>query len=169
VTDADFMRKPDRVAAAVFVAVLAFLLYRATMLPGLELGDSASFQVRVGSPVVTPRDGYPLYFAVGSLFLRATGEEPAHALNLASAALGAVASGLIVVVAAELAGSVFAGAEWPVISAFGYSRRRSFSRVSFESPMATAAIPRSVAASRTRPRVDSAIVKRSLIPSPPRR
>ncbi len=107
------MRKPDRVATAVFVAAFAFLLYRATMLPGLELGDSASFQVRVGSPVVTPRDGYPLYFAIGSLFLRATGEDPARALNLASAALGAVAAGLIVVVAAELAGSVLAGAAAP--------------------------------------------------------
>jgi hypothetical protein len=115
------MRKPDRVAAAVFVAVFAFLLYRATMLPGLELGDSASFQVRVGSPVVTPRDGYPLYFAVGSLFLRATGEEPARALNLASAALGAVASGLIVVVAAELAGSLFAGTAAALLFAGSYT------------------------------------------------
>jgi hypothetical protein len=121
VTDADFMRKPDRVAAAVFVAVLAFLLYRTTMLPGLELGDSASFQVRVGSPVVTPRDGYPLYFAVGGLFLRATGEEPAHALNLASAVLGAAASGLIVVVAAELAGSVFAGTAAALLFAGSYT------------------------------------------------
>ncbi len=115
------MRRPDRVAAAVVVAVLAFLLYRATMLPGLELGDSASVQVRVGSPVVSPRDGYPLYFAVGSLFLRATGDEPARALNLASAVLGAVASGLIVVVAAELAGSVFAGAAAALLFAGSYT------------------------------------------------
>jgi transmembrane protein TMEM260 (protein O-mannosyltransferase) len=115
------MRKPDRVATAVFVAAFAFLLYRATMLPGLELGDSASFQVRVGSPVVTPRDGYPLYFAIGSLFLRATGEDPARALNLASAALGAVAAGLIVVVAAELAGSVLAGAAAALLFAGSYT------------------------------------------------
>ena len=115
------MRTSDRVTAAVFVTVLAFLLYRATMLPGLELGDSASFQVRAGLPVITPRDGYPLYFAVGSLFVRATGEDPARALNLASVALGAVASGLIVVVAAELAGSVFAGAAAALFFAGSYT------------------------------------------------
>ena len=114
------MRTPKRVTAAVFVAALAFLLYRATMLPGLELGDSASFQVLAGSPVITPRDGYPLYFAVGSFFVRATGE-PARASNLASVTLGAVASGLIVVVAAELAGSVFAGAAAALLFAGSYT------------------------------------------------
>ena len=115
------MRPSARVIAAVFVAGVAFLLYRATMLPGLELGDSASFQVRAGSPVITPRDGYPLYFAVGSLFVRATGDEPARAMNLASAVLGAAASGLIVVVAAELAGSVFAGAAAALLFAGSYT------------------------------------------------
>lgn len=115
------MRPSDRATAGVVVAVLAFLLYRATLLPGLELGDSASFQVRAGSPVITPRDGYPLYFAVGSLFVRATGDDPARALNLASAALGAVASGLIAVVAAELAGSVFAGAAAALLFAGSYT------------------------------------------------
>ena len=60
------MRSSAGVVAAIVVAGIAFLSYRATMLPGLDLGDSASFQVRAGSPTITPRDGYPLYFAVGS-------------------------------------------------------------------------------------------------------
>ena len=55
------------------------------MLPGFDFGDTGSFQATVGSPLITPRDGYPLYFAIGQLFLWATGAEPAHALNLASA------------------------------------------------------------------------------------
>ena len=42
----------------------------------------------------TPRDGYPLYFAIGELFLLADRREPAHALNLASAVEAAVACGL---------------------------------------------------------------------------
>ena len=53
--------------AALLVAGAAFALYRATMLPGFDLGDSASFQVMVGSPIITPRDGYPLYFAIADL------------------------------------------------------------------------------------------------------
>ena len=41
-------------AAAAAVTALTFVLYRATMLPGLELGDSASFQVMVGSAADHP-------------------------------------------------------------------------------------------------------------------
>ncbi len=48
---------------------LAFALYRATLLPGFDFGDTASFQTMAGSPLITPRDGYPLYFALGSLFV----------------------------------------------------------------------------------------------------
>src|SRR5262245_5203043 len=103
------MRTPPRVVAAIGVAGITILLYSATMLPGPELGDSASFQVRAGSPIVTPRDGYPLYFAIVGVFIRATGEEHARALNRASAVLGAAASAVIVLVASELAGSVVAG------------------------------------------------------------
>src|SRR4029077_21133791 len=95
---------------AVLVSVLAFVLYRATMLPGFEFGDTGSFQATVGSPFITPRDGYPLYFAVGQLFLWVTRAEPAHALNLASAFMAAIACGLIVLVGAELSGSIAAGA-----------------------------------------------------------
>src|SRR5450759_5374868 len=91
--------------AALIVALAAFTLYRATLLPGVDFGDTGSFQTMVGSPLITPRDGYPLYFAIGTLFLQLTGAEPAHALNLVSAIEAAVACGLLVLVAAELAGS----------------------------------------------------------------
>jgi hypothetical protein len=95
---------------AVLVSVLAFVLYRATMLPGFDFGDTGSFQATVGSPLITPRDGYPLYFAIGQLFLWITRAEPAHALNLASVVTAAVAIGLIVLAAAELSGSIAAAA-----------------------------------------------------------
>src|SRR5580765_1452185 len=97
-----------RTLCAGLVSAAAFALYRATMLPGFDFGDTGSFQATVGSPLIMPRDGYPLYFAVGQLFLWVTGAEPAHALNLASAVTAAIACGLIVLVGAELSGSIAA-------------------------------------------------------------
>ena len=107
-------------AAAAGVALLSFFLYHSTLLPGLDFGDTPSFQVMGGEPAITPRDGYPLYFAVGSVFVRATGD-PAHGLNLASAVEAAAASGVIVVVAAELAGSLVAGIAAALLFAGSYT------------------------------------------------
>src|SRR5947208_4444291 len=94
--------------AALVVALGAFAVYRSTLLPGVDFGDTGSFQTMVGSTLITPRDGYPLYFAIGSLALWLTGAEAAHALNLASAAEAAVACGLLVLVGVELSGSLAA-------------------------------------------------------------
>jgi hypothetical protein len=93
---------------AAAVAVAAFAIYRTTLLPGVDFGDTPSFQVMAGSPAITPRDGYPLYFAIGSVFNRLLPGDPAHALNVASAAAGAVACGVIALVALELSGSLLA-------------------------------------------------------------
>jgi gamma-glutamyltranspeptidase/glutathione hydrolase len=84
--------------AALAVVCGLFSLYRATLLPGLDFGDSAFFQFRVGSPVLTPRDGYPLYFAAGKLVRALTPGEPARALNLASAIEAAIAVGAVIAV-----------------------------------------------------------------------
>src|SRR6266508_192875 len=94
---------------AVVVALGVFALYRATLLPGLDFGDTASFQEKAGSPIILPRDGYPLYFAIANAVLGLTHAEPAPALNFLSALEAAAACGLLVVVAAELSGSVAAG------------------------------------------------------------
>jgi Protein O-mannosyl-transferase TMEM260-like len=110
-----------RALSAGLVALAAFALYRATMLPGFDFGDTGSFQATVGSPLITPRDGYPLYFAVGQLFVWATRAEPAYALNLASAITAAVACGLIVLVAVELSGSVAAAAAAALLFAASYT------------------------------------------------
>ena len=53
--------------AAVMVGALAFVLYRTTMLPGMDLGDTPSFQARIGTALLSPRDGYPLYTAIGGV------------------------------------------------------------------------------------------------------
>src|SRR5512144_131024 len=76
--------------AAVAVAVAAFLLYDATLLPGQDLGDTASFQATIGDTFLTPRQGYPLYYATGSLFTGLQPKDPARAINLASAVFGAL-------------------------------------------------------------------------------
>ena len=107
--------------AALIVALAAFGVYRATLLPGVDFGDTGSFQTMAGSALITPRDGYPLYFAIGSVAVRLSGAEPAHALNLASAIEAALACGLIVLVAAELSGSVAAAIGAALLFAASYS------------------------------------------------
>ena len=87
------------VAAAV-VAAAAFLLYDVTLLPGQDLGDTASFQATIGEPFITVRQAYPLYYATGNLFVRALPGDPARAINLASAVFGALACGLLALVVA---------------------------------------------------------------------
>ena len=121
--DAEAAAPPARVVwtVAAVVAATAFALYHATLLPGVDFGDSGSFQTTVGSPILTPRVGYPLYFAIGGAFLRLTGLEPARALNLATSLEAAIACGLFVVVATELAGSVAAAAAGAALMALSYT------------------------------------------------
>ena len=92
--------------AAALAASGAFALYHATLLPGVDFGDTGSFQTTVGSPLLTPRVGYPLYFAIGGAFLHLTGLEPAHALNLVTAVEASIGCGLFVVVSVELGASI---------------------------------------------------------------
>ena len=106
---------------ALAVALAAFALYHATLLPGFDFGDTGSFQSTVGSPIITTRDAYPLYFALGNALLWLTRAEPAHVLNLASAIEGAIACGLFVLVAAELSGSVAAAAASALLFAASYT------------------------------------------------
>src|SRR5262249_53260124 len=118
-------RAPDARAAALvaaaLVASIAFALYRATLLPGFDFGDTGSFQTIVDEPRLTPRDAYPLYFAIGKVFVRATRLDPARALNLASAVEGALAAGLIVLAGAELSGAILAGAAAGLLFATSYT------------------------------------------------
>lgn len=108
-------------AGAAGVALAAFVIFRTTMLPGVELGDSASFQVMTGQPLITPRDAYPLYFAIARVFFWVLGGSPAHVLNLVSVFEGAIACGLIVLLAAELSGSIAAGVATALIFAGSYT------------------------------------------------
>jgi hypothetical protein len=108
-------------AAAAGVACAAFILYYSTLLPGLDFGDTGSFQTVVTAPLITPRNAYPLYFALGKAIVWMTRMEPARALNLASAIEGAVACGIAVLAAAELSGSAAAGAAAASLFAVSYT------------------------------------------------
>ena len=107
--------------AAAIVSIVLFALYRATLLPGVDFGDTAFFQTTVGSPLLTARNAYPLYFAIGRAWVRLTGLAPARALNLASAVEGAIAGGLLVFVGAELSGSIAAGAVAALLFGVSYT------------------------------------------------
>ncbi len=98
-----------RLVAAGVLAALAFLLYVTTLLPGQDLGDTASFQAIVGDQLLVPRQGYPLYFALNGALARLLPVEAARAANLGSAIAAAAAVGLMVLVGAELAGTLAAG------------------------------------------------------------
>ena len=98
-----------RLVAAGVLAAVAFLLYFTTLLPGQDLGDTASFQAIVGDHLLGPRQGYPLYFALNGALARLLPVEAARAANLGSAMAAAAAVGLVVLVGAELAGSLAAG------------------------------------------------------------
>src|SRR6185295_9882579 len=106
---------------ALLVGVAAFALYYATLLPGFDFGDTGHLQTTVGSPLIAPRAAYPLYFAVGNLFLTVTRIEPARALNLASAVEAAFACALLVLVGAELSASVLAGIAAALLFAASYT------------------------------------------------
>jgi hypothetical protein len=98
-----------RLLAAGALAAIAFGLYFTTLLPGQDLGDTASFQAIVGDHLLVPRQGYPLYFALNGLLARLLPVEAARAANLGSAMAAAAAIGLVVLVGAELAGTLAAG------------------------------------------------------------
>ena len=98
-----------RVLAAVVLAVTAFLLYFQTLLPGQELGDTASFQTISGERALVPRQAYPLYYALNGALVHLLPVEPARAVNLGSAIAAALAVGLVVLAGAELGGTIVAG------------------------------------------------------------
>jgi len=108
-------------AGALVVAISAFLLYRATLLADVDFGDSGSIQTTVGTPLLTPRNGYPLYFGIGAIASKVIGGTPAHAMNLTSAIEAAIASGLLVAVGAALTGSLAAAAGAAALFAVSYT------------------------------------------------
>lgn len=103
------LRRTACIGAALAAGLVALVLYTATLLPGQDLGDTASFQAATGDNRVTPRQAYPLYFALGLAATKVVPGEPARAANLVSAACGAGAVALLAGIAAAVSGSALAG------------------------------------------------------------
>ena len=103
------------------MAVFAFLLYHSTLLAGVDFGDTASFQAAIGDLNLSPRQAYPLYFALGNLVAWLAGGEPAFGLNLFSAIAGALAAGVLTLIACELTGSLAAGLVGGLMLASSYT------------------------------------------------
>ena len=101
--------------------MVAFLCYYQTLLPGLDLGDSASFQTIAGSLTLNPRQAYPLYFGLGNLFAWLHPGEPARAMNFASAVYGGIAVGLAAWLSARISESIFGGIGAGLFLAFSYT------------------------------------------------
>jgi hypothetical protein len=109
-------------AAAAIVATMAFVVFAQTLLPGIDLGDTGSFQAAVTAQTTSARQAYPLYFGLATPFVTLTGAaSAARALNLFSALCGAAAVGLLAwivgTVTASRAGGAFAG----LLLAFSYT------------------------------------------------
>ncbi len=97
-------RNKPAVLAALLAAAAAATMYSRTLLPGLDLGDTASFQTIVTLPILVPRHAYPLYYALGKLSVALLGGEPSRALNVLSAAAGAAAVAAFAALASSLTG-----------------------------------------------------------------
>ena len=110
-----------RVVAAVVLAAMAFFLYFQTLLPGQDLGDTASFETISGERALVPRQGYPLYFALNGTLVHLLPVEPARAVNLGSAIAAALAVGLMVLIGAELGGTLVAGLVAALLLAGSYT------------------------------------------------
>src|SRR5262249_5436775 len=82
---------------------IAFVLYVATLLPGLGIGDTAELQRVVTRLELAHPTGYPLYTMLGWLWTHLPlGSTPAWRLNLFSAVAGAAAIGVLYCAAREL-------------------------------------------------------------------
>lgn len=120
-TSSAFGTRHSALIVTVTVFATALVLYFRTLLPGLDLGDTASFQTIVSFPVVNARHAYPLYFALGKLCIWLTAAEPAVALNRLSAVLGAAAAAVLAIIARRLTASDVAAVFTGLLIASSYT------------------------------------------------
>ena len=108
--------------AALAVATIAFIAYSRTLLPGVDMGDTGSFQASILWPEVSARQAYPLYYGLGAPFVKAVSlGNPARGLNLFSAVFGAAAVGLLTFLCSLITDSLAAGIAAGLLLAFSYT------------------------------------------------
>ena len=110
------------VIAAAIVATFAFWAYTRTLLPGVDLGDTAGLQAAVLWPEVSARQAYPLYYGLAAPFVRAVSTaNPARGLNLFSAIFAAIAVALLTFLCSIVVESTAAGVAAGLLLAFSYT------------------------------------------------
>lgn len=115
-------RTKPALAASMLAGAVAAGMYARTLLPGLDLGDTASFQTIVTLPLAVPRHAYPLYFALGKLSMSVLGsDDPAYAMNALSAGAGVAAVIAFAWLACELTGRAIAGLWAALLFAASYT------------------------------------------------
>jgi hypothetical protein len=88
---------------ATLAALLALALYLRTLAPGLLAGDSGEFQFAAWTAGLVHPTGYPLYLILGYLWTHLLPwSDPAGRLNLLSALFGALAVGLMYLLAVRV-------------------------------------------------------------------
>ena len=88
---------------ALIASVFALLLYLRTLAPGVLGGDSGEFQFAAWLGGFAHPTGYPLYLLLGWLWTHLLPlHDPAWRMNAFSALLGAVATGLVYVLALRM-------------------------------------------------------------------
>jgi hypothetical protein len=108
--------------AACVTATVAFWAFSATLLPGVDLGDTGGYQAAALWPETSARQGYPLYYAMARPFLRAVSpSNPARGLNLLSAVWAAIGTGLLTYLAGRVTRSAVAGAASGALLAFSHT------------------------------------------------
>jgi len=112
----------DRLAAAAVVATIAFAAYSRTLLPGVDVGDTAGFQAAVLWPATSARQAYPLYYNIAKPFVASvSASNPARGVNLFSAVWGAAAVALLCWMASAITASTTAGIGAALLLAFSYT------------------------------------------------
>jgi len=105
------MRSRNIIPALIF-AIVAFVLYAATVAPGLLYGDAGEFQFTLPLAGVGHPTGYPLFHILGWGWERFFGSNPAWGANLFSAFWGGAAVGAFYLFSAEALERLIARMKW---------------------------------------------------------
>jgi hypothetical protein len=100
------------ILAGTAAAVVAFMVYLASLCPTLPPGDSGDLMTAAATLGVAHPPGYPLFSLIGHLFSWLPVGSTAFRLNLMSAVLDALAVGLVAVLIMRI---VFTRSEWTTI------------------------------------------------------
>jgi hypothetical protein len=109
---------PHDYLLALIAGLCALVLYLRTLAPGLLFGDSAEFQMAAWLGSFVHPTGYPLYLLLGYIWTHLLpAGDPAWRMNLFSAVWGAVAVGIVYLLASRMVALCWRPGERPLLAA----------------------------------------------------